>query len=105
MSNSINVDIDLADTETQVIQVNRYGTPEYAINIKTGSALVEGTLDQVNRAGVTPTWSTLDDKSGTALTAAVPGSGVVPIQEVALEAIRITATGATTGKLMQQGNR
>jgi len=105
MSSPINVVINQATATSVVIPVNRFGSPEYAIQISAGSALVEGTLTPVNRLNSeTPVWSTLDDKSGLALTAVVLASGVVPIENQALEAIRITSTGTTTGRLVQQGD-
>ena len=61
--------------------------------------MVEGTLNLVNR-GETPVWSTLNDASGSGMTA-VTGFEVF---EAPLEAIRITASGATTGRIMQQGD-
>ena len=99
MSSYVNTEFDLANSETKVIPVNRWSWPNYAIQVSGGSALVEGTLNLVNR-GETPVWSTLNDSSGSGMTA-VTGFEVF---EAPLEAIRITATGAITGRIMQQGD-
>jgi hypothetical protein len=92
MSSYVNTEFDLANSETKVIPVNRWSWPNYAIQVSGGSALVEGTLNLVNR-GETPVWSTLN----TAVT------GFEVFEGSPLEAVKITATGATTGRIMQQG--
>lgn len=104
MTSPVNVNFDLATTETKVIPLNRYGYPAYAVSVNNGSALVEGTLDKVNRiAPGSVNWFTLDDSAGAAMTAVIPGSGIVDVQETPIEAIRITATGATDGRVAQTG--
>ncbi|GAG80449.1 unnamed protein product [marine sediment metagenome] len=102
MTSPVNVAFDLAGAETKIIPMNRWGYPAYGIGVKTGSALVEGTLDKVNRVpAIDVVWFTLNDEAGAPL-AAVTG-GIVDIQETPLEAMRITATGATSGNVMQTG--
>lgn len=104
MTSPVNVGFDLATTETKIIPMNRWGYPAYGIGVKTGSALVEGTLDKVNRVPAADVvWFTLKDEALNPLTGVVVGDGIVDIQETPLEAIRITATGATTGNVMQTG--
>jgi hypothetical protein len=100
MATPVNVDFDLANAGTKTIILNRWGYPSYSAQVSAGSALVEGTLQRENR-GEAPVWFTLDDTAGTALTAVT--SGIVDIQNSPLEAIRITATGATVGRVMQTG--
>lgn len=103
MSTYINSDFNLLTTETKIIPLNgRWSVGDYAIQVSAGSALVEGTISQINR-GQTAVWSTLDDSGGTPLTAVVIASGLVDIQNNPMEAIRITATGTTTGRVMQGG--
>ena len=98
---AINVAFDLANTETAVIPVDRWGYPGFMVQLDSGtSILVEGTLDRINR-GETATWDTLDDKDGTALTAFT--GGLAYLRENPLEAIRITATGACVGRVVQTG--
>lgn len=107
MAAPINVPFSLANTETLVIPTNRWGQPRYSLQVTAGAALLEGTLIQLNRTdritGVAPTpvWTGLDDIGGTAITA--QGAGIVQVAEVPVEAVRITATGATTGIFQQQG--
>ncbi len=107
MSTPLNVPFSLATTETIVIPTNRWGRPNYTLQVTAGSVLLQGTLTQLNRpdrvTGVAPTpvWATLDDVDGTAITAATPG--IVQVANVAVEAVRITATGATAGRFVQQG--
>ncbi len=100
MSSYVNTEFDLANSETKVIPVNRWSWPNYAIQVSGGSAKVEGTLNLVNR-GETPVWSTLNDVSGSGMTAV---TGFEVFEGSPLEAIKITATGATTGRIMQQGD-
>ena len=61
---------------------------------------MEGTTRRINR-GETAVWNTLNDIAGTALSALAPGQ--VALQQQPLEAIRITATGACVGRVMQTG--
>lgn len=106
MSAPINTGFDLADEGTVIIPLNRWSRTAYTIQVETGSALLEGTITQINRAdritGVppTPVWDTLDDDEGNALTAVTT---LVRVNGYALEAVRITATDATAGRFMQQG--
>ena len=98
----INQEFDLANAETAVITLDRWEHPNYTVQLNTGtSILVEGTLDQVNRLGVTPTWATINDLTGTAMTAVA--TGITGIEKTPYEAIRITATGACQGRVMQSG--
>jgi hypothetical protein len=100
MAAYVNTPFSLAGAESVIIPVNRWGYPKYSIQVETGSALVEGTLSQLNR-GDTAVWDTLDDSGGTALTAL---TGLASVEEIPIEAIRITATGATSGRVMQSGD-
>lgn len=93
--------IDLANSETKVCQMDRWGYPAYSINITAGSALVEGCLERINQ-GETPNWFTLDGRGGTALTALTAADSIEDTTPV--DSIRITATGATTGTLIQTGS-
>lgn len=97
----INQEFDLATTETAIVMLDRWCDGRYAVQLDSGtSVLVEGTLDRINR-GETPTWDTLNDIGGTALATLNPG--LVQVQPGPLEAIRITATGACVGRVMQTG--
>ena len=96
----VNREFSLANTETVVIPVNRWGRPAYTVQLDSGtSILVEGTLRRINR-GETAVWDTLDDVEGAPLSGV---SGLLPIRQTPLEAIRITATGTCVGRLMQSG--
>ena len=96
----INQAFNIANTETDVIYLDRWSEGRYAVQLDSGtSVLVEGTLDRVNQ-GETATWDTLDDIGGTALTAA---TGIVQIMPGPYEAIRLTATGTCVGRVMQTG--
>ena len=107
MAAYINTGFSLADAAEVIIPLNRWGRIAYTLQVATGSVLLEGTITQINRAdrdtGVTPTpvWDTLDDDEGNPLTAV---TALARVNGYALEAVRITATGATTGRFMQQGN-
>jgi hypothetical protein len=97
---AIKYDINLANAETLVCQMDRWGYPAYNINITAGTALVQGCLERINQ-GETPSWFTLDGRGGAslgALTAADSIEDTTPI-----DSIRITATGATTGTVIQTG--
>lgn len=99
----INQSFNLANAEMDVITLDRWENPRYSVQLETGtSILVEGTLAQVNRAGVTPVWATLNDLTGTGITAAAVG--ITGIEATPYEAIRITATDACVGRLMQTGS-
>ena len=99
---AIKYDFDLAGSATKVFQMDRLGYPAYTIQITGGSALVEGTLQRINQ-GETPTWFTLDDQDGTALTTLT--TGAASIQDTTpIDSIRITATGTTTGSVIQTGS-
>ena len=104
---AINVPFDLADGITLVIPVDRWGNPQYTVQLDTGTTiLVEGTLQRVNR-GETPDWNTMfgntlaSPDARVALTAVAPGLAMVALGPV--EAIRITATDACVGRVMQTG--
>lgn len=107
MASYINRKFTLADGESVVIPLNRWSEDDYSIQVSAGSALVEGTLDQPNRDSNTwqnpaaLTFSTLNDSSGAPLTAVTDFANV---DFTPLEAVRITATGATVGRFMQQGD-
>ena len=96
---AIKYDIDLANAETVICQMDRWGYPDYNINITAGSALVQGCLERINQ-GETPAWFTLDDSGGAALAALTAQAS---INDTPIDSIRITATGATTGTLIQTG--
>lgn len=99
----INQEFNLANTETAVITLDRWENPRYSVQLDSGtSILVEGTLAQVNRSGVTPVWATIKDLTGTAITAA--GVGITGIEATPYEAIRITATDTCAGRVMQTGS-
>lgn len=98
---AVKYDVDLATTETQVLQMDRWSYPAYSVNITSGSALVEGTLQRVNQ-GETPAWFTLNARDGTALTALTGFAALEP--NTPIDAIRITATGATVGTVIQTGD-
>lgn len=68
------------------IPLNRWASSELSVEVDvgtTGTYTVEGTLDQVNRAGVTPVWFTITGMS--ALTADTAQN----IANTPMEAIRI----------------
>jgi len=99
---AIKYDFSLPTTETKVFQMDRWGYAAYSIQITAGSALVEGTLQRINQ-GETPVWFTLEDQDGTALIALT--TGIASIQDTTpIESIRITATGTTTGSVIQTGS-
>lgn len=98
----INQAFDLDNEGTVTILLDRWSDARYSVQLDSGtSILVEGTLDRINR-GETPTWDTLDDNEGAALTALGPDR-VAVLMAQPLEAIRITATGACVGRVMQTG--
>lgn len=99
---AIKYDFSIAGAATQVFQMDRWGYPAYTIQITSGAALVEGTLQRVNQ-GETPVWFTLDDQSGTAITALAAGAASVQ-DTTPIDSIRITATGTTAGSVMQTGS-
>lgn len=104
MAIPLNVPFSLAGAATVIIPLNRFGPAIYTVEASTGAVLVEGTSTNVNRPeGITPHWDTLNDTSGSALTAVNEAAGVVDIQNSAISAIRLTATGTTVGTLTQQG--
>lgn len=98
---AINVPFDLNNTNI-VIPVDRWGDPEFTVQVESGAGtvLVESTLARINR-GETPVWATAFDKAGVGIT--VQAIGIVGLQSNPYEAIRITATGAAIGRLMQTG--
>lgn len=101
MSNPINVSFDLALSEERIIPLNRWGDPDYGVAVKTGSATFEGTLDRVNRKGVTPVWFSLTDSGGSPLDSIGVADGIKSPVEKPLEAIRVTAVSASTGNVSQ----
>ena len=99
---AIKYDFNIANLASRIFQMDRWGYPAYTIQIANGSALVEGTLQRINQ-GEVPTWFTLDDQSGTAITALA--AGAASIQDTTpIDSIRITATGATSGTVIQTGS-
>lgn len=99
---AINVAFDLANLATQVIPLDRWGEPYVSVQLESGtSILVEGTMARINQ-GETPTWATLDDVDGGALSALTPG--VAAVRRYPVEAIRITAAGACVGRVVQTGS-
>lgn len=104
MAAPINVPFSLANTETLVIPLNRWGPVSYSLQIDTGgTVLLEGTLTPVNQPDANPVWATIEDIDGDPIT--IQGVGLVEVSTYALEAIRITATGAVIGEVMQQARR
>ena len=98
----INEPFDLANAETKIVHLDRWSYPAYTLQLDAGtSVLLEGTTARINR-GETPNWQTMDDQSGTAITAA--GIGLTNPDDTPVEAVRITATGACTGRFMQTGS-
>lgn len=98
----INQSFDLANAETVIVHLDRWSFPAYTLQLDTGtSVLLEGTLARINRRE-TPAWATMDDSSGTAITAAAVG--LTDVADVPVEAVRITATGACVGRFMQTGS-
>ena len=98
----INQSFDLADAETAVVMLDRWSYPAYTLQLDGGtSVLLEGTLDRINR-GETPTWATVSDMAGAPIAAAPVG--LTDPADTPLEAVRITATGACTGRFMQTGS-
>ncbi len=107
---ALNVPFDLANAANVVIPVDRWGIPRYTVQLESGTSVaVAGTLARVNR-GETAVFNNLSGtKSVTtpgtvvALAALTPADGIATIVEQPLEAIRITATGACIGRVMQTG--
>lgn len=104
---AINVAFNLAGGANAVIPVDRWANPQYTIQLDSGTTiLVEGTLQRINR-GETPDWNTMFGNTlaspdvRVALTAVAPGLAMVAQGPV--EAIRITATDACVGRVMQTG--
>ncbi len=102
----INHPFSVAPGTPLVIPLNRWAYPDYTLQLTSstaGTMLVEGTLEYVNR-GETPVFSTLKEADNTTVLSAVADPAILKIQELPLEAIRLTATTATiTGRLMQTG--
>ena len=97
---AIKYDFDLADSETQIMQMDRWGYPAYSIGVSTGTALVEGTLQRINQ-GETPSWFALSDQAGVALATLTTFASIQDTTPI--DSIRITAAGATTGSVIQTG--
>jgi len=97
---AIKYDINLANAETLVCQMDRWGHPAYSINITAGTALVQGCLERINQ-GETPNWFTLSNQAAVALTALTANASIQDTTPI--DSIRITATGATTGTVIQTG--
>ena len=91
----INVAFDLANTEELEIPVDRWGEPNFTIQLSSGGVpTVEGSTDRINR-GETPTYFSL----GTQPAAPSQLNFAGP-----LEVIRITGgTGGSIGRVMQSG--
>lgn len=99
----LNQAFSLANGETAVIMLDRWcdgSAGNIGVQVDAGSALVEGTLDRINQ-GETPTWDTVNSQGGATLTALTAYAG---LRSSALEAVRITATGATSGRVLQSGD-
>lgn len=83
------------------ICLNRHGNPQTSIVVDVGAGAtydIQGTTDQLNRAGITPTWFTLPNGQG--LTANVADK----IVNTPLEAVRLDLavnTGPTVFKVQQ----
>lgn len=109
MSSYINRKFELADGESVIIPMERWGDPHYSIQVASGSAAVEDTLDYINRdqdqnmVSGSVTWAPATDATGAPLGAVTAASGVKRIEYKSVEAFRITATGATVGRLLQTG--
>lgn len=101
---SINVSQSFSTTGAKAaIPLNRHGNPQYSISAvlgSTGTYTVEGTLDQLNREGITPVWQ--DITGLIALTA----STFDKIENTPLEAVRINiaAVGTTLNFKIQQNS-
>lgn len=100
MSLPINREVIHTGATDTVVPLNRHGDPNYSLQVDSGTWLAEGTLDRVNR-GETPTWDTLDDSGGTAITAVT--DGIIKVLSAPIEAIRLTSTGAGTIRIFQSG--
>lgn len=103
----INESFDLANAETKVIPMDRWGYPAYTVQLDSGTSIViEGTLQRINR-GETALWNELIGNSLTSPDTQIPLTGVLPgpayVIQSPVEAIRITATGNCTGRVMQTG--
>lgn len=96
---AINVERSYTATGFQTaIPVNRHGNPQYSIGIDIGgggTVTVQGTLSQINRAGVTPIW--FDIPALTAITADTFDKMV----NTPLEAIRLNVTAVTDTIIFQ----
>lgn len=97
-----------ADSGAQIaIPLNRWSKDDYTLKVSatgTTAYTLQGTIDQVNRAGVTAEWFTLVDNQGTSL-ADLTAVGTYVVTETPLEAVRIShgAETASTFHVMQQG--
>jgi len=84
---SINVSQSFSTTGAKAaIPLNRHGNPQYAVSAvlgTTGTYTVEGTVDQLNREGITPEWQPVTGLVG------VTTDTFDKIENTPLEAIRI----------------
>jgi hypothetical protein len=103
MSSPINVAFSVLVGTPLIIPCNRWAPPHYSLQVTsgTGTLLLEGTNQKLNQ-GETAVWFGLDDEGGTAITAL--GQGGTQVAKIPVEAVRLTATTATTtGNFVQQG--
>lgn len=105
MSVTINREVVHTGADNTVLPMNRWGPPNFSVNVKSGTWNIQGTTDQVNR-GDTATWVTLAGAShptGVVGTLAAAAAGFYSIDDVPLEAIKLTSVGAGTVRVIQSG--
>ncbi len=104
---ALNVPFDLANAEELIIPLDRWSEPKYTVQLDSGTTIaVHGTNAQINR-GDTPAWATMAGRTSAspelAILLAAVGPGYAIMENNPVEAIRITATGACVGRVMQSG--
>lgn len=105
MSLPINREVVHTGATDTVVPVNRWSIPNFGLQVETGTWLIEGTLARVNR-GETPVWETLfgiPQSTGTGVALSAVTADLYAIDDVPVEAIRLTSTGAATARLFQSG--
>lgn len=100
MAINVNQEVVHTGADNTVIPLNRWADPNYSLQVISGTWLLEGTLARVNRAE-TPTWDTLDDVDGTAITAVT--DFITQVRGAPVEAVRLTSVGAGTARFYQSG--
>lgn len=101
----MNVPFDLANGETLTVPLERWRDPKYTVQLDTGTTiLVEATNAQINR-GDAPAWATAAGRTSAspdvAILLAAVGPGYSILENGPVEALRITATGACVGRVIQ----